>query len=591
MKLYSIINPYKAMVEQEMLEETRLSTSFKIGFELEGICDSEDPELRNRGSLPGYHSGQRPTQGAKALLEKLNKLLDMGNGTINSITDNSVISEISSDDKFTIKGIPGEFKFNEYNEVIYNDGNDKFNVGEIKGNEILFTLEGREQLEKYKLPKKLNINSSKIESDSSLSTSGTNSTGHAWTFEWGSPIINFNPQNINKIYKFLTGLKNIGVYTNDSCGFHTHISFEDMTRDDAKWIMFCIANDEILLDEITYLKVKGEEPVQFMGHYAEPKWFRALKAHGNLKNWSFNSDTNDKYLQIRMHPGAGTLEWRGPRNFINDGEKPQMIKEYLMKLWKLILKFGKIVDEKEYNGYKKSDVLSKMVVTGQFNTTTEKLASMNIDKLYDMIMNKPNTLVSLKSTKLSSVLEKYGHKIISSSMNSINFRIAWNKMSIKNKEIVINYCYSNRNIETLISLCLNEEKKLDSVTSELLIKSGVNYENAFINLMENSLDKLTITKSETIEIIYKSGLPLKIILDVLIKFPNLINLKILTEIANSKNRYILGNFPELPVKIQRILIRKSPYNIQYINNPDQSIINELKKKYGEDLNDYILGVL
>ena len=109
--------------------------------------------------------------------------------------------------------------------------------------------------------------------------------------------------------------------------------------------------------------------------------------------------------------------------------------------------------------------------------------------------------------------------------------------------------------------------------------------------MENSLDKLTITKSETIETIYKSGLPLKIVLDVLIKFPNLINLKILTEIANSKNRYILGNFPELPVKIQRILIRKSPYNIQYINNPDQSIINELKKKYGEDLNDYILGVL
>ena len=46
-----------------------------------------------------------------------------------------------------------------------------------------------------------------------------------------------------------------------------------------------------------------------------------------------------------------------------------------MKLWKLILKIGKLVDEKEYNGYKKSDVLAKMVVTGQFNTTAERLSS------------------------------------------------------------------------------------------------------------------------------------------------------------------------------------------------------------------------
>ena len=68
-------------------------------------------------------------------------------------------------------------------------------------------------------------------------------------------------------------------------------------------------------------------------------------------------------------------------------------------------------------------------------------------------------------------------------------------------------------------------------------------------------------------------------------------MKIFTEIANSKDRHILANFSEIPVKVQRLLIRKSPYNIQYINNPDQSIINELKKKYGDDINDYILGVL
>lgn len=597
MKICDVINPYKAMVEQEMLEEARLSTAFKIGFELEGVCDSNDPELRRSGYLPSYHSGRKPEEGAKALLNKLNKLLDMGNGTINSLTD--IIGSIDDDGDtttFNIKGIPGKFIIKDSNSISYsadgsgNDTEDTGDVGNVRGSNIVFNNNFYNIPGTKKIPNNLSINSSKIESDCSLSTGGSNTTGHAWTFEWGSPIIPFNPTNINKIYKFLTSLKDIGVKTNDSCGFHTHISYDDMTRDDAKWILFCIANDETLLNEVSYLKVPGETPVQFYGHYADTKWFDRLKAHGNLKNWNFREDTNDKYLQIRMHPGAGTLEWRGPRNFINDGSKPQMIKEYLMKVWKLVLKIGKLVDEKEYNGYKKSDVLAKMVVSGEFNTTVERLSSMNADKLNDLIQKKPTTLVSLKPSKLKSVLEKFGRTIISNTSDRL-FNEAWSKIPVTNKEIIIEYCYREGRINTLIEKIKNSESKVDSLTTDILIKKGQNYEHSLRNLIETSLNTLSITKSETIELIYNSGLPLKLIMKVITKFPHLINLKILAEIANSNNRYILATFPELPVKIQRILIRKSPYNIQYINNPDQSIVNELKKKYGEDLNDYILGVL
>lgn len=597
MKVCDVINPYKAMVEHEMLEETRLSTAFKIGFELEGVCDSNDPELRRSGYLPGYHSGRKPTEGAKALLDKLNKLLDMGKGTINSITDTlGTINDEGENSTFNIKGIPGKFIIFGTDSIGYSsDGSDgnTIDVGRMRGNEIIFNDDFYKLPNTKKIPNKLSINSSKIESDGSLSTRGSDSTGHAWTFEWGSPIIPFNPQNINKIYKFLTGLKSIGVKTNDSCGFHTHISYEDMTRDDAKWILFCIANDETLLNDVSYLRVPGEDPIQFYGHYATSKWFDELKAHGNLKNWNFRENTDDKYLQIRMHPGAGTLEWRGPRNFINDGSKPQLIKEYLTKLWKLVLKIGKLVDEKEYNGYKKSDVLAKMVVSGEFNTTSEKLSSMNADKLLDLIKKKPLTLVSLKPSKLKSILDKSGRDIIgygSSSEYSKLFKEAWSKIPVTNKEIIIDYSYREGRIDTLIELC-KKEGKVDSITTDIIIKKGQNYEHTLRNLIENNLDSLSITKSETVELIYNSGLPLKLIMKVIGKFPHLINLKILAEIANSNNRYILATFPELPVKIQRILIRKSPYNIQYINNPDQSIINELKKKYGEDLNDYILGVL
>lgn len=597
MKVCDIINPYKAMVEQEMLEETRLSTAFKIGFELEGICDSDLPELRYRGDLPGYHSGRKPSEGSKALLDKLNKMLDMGKGTINSITD--TIGTMDDEDDittFNIKGIPGKFIIYGSNTIGYSadgSGENPIAVGNLRGNEINLNDEFYKIPNTKKIPNKLSVNSSKIESDGSLSTGGSNTTGHAWTFEWGSPIIPFNPKNINKIYKFLTSLKDIGVKTNDSCGFHTHISYEDMTRDDAKWILFCIANDESLLDEVSYLKVPGESPVEFFGHYATSKWFDELKAHGNLKNWNFRENTDDKYLQIRMHPGAGTLEWRGPRNFINDGSKPQLIKEYLMKVWKLVLKIGKLVDEKEYNGYKKSDVLAKMVVSGEFNTTSEKLSTMNADKLLDLIKKKPLTLVSLKPSKLKSILDKSGRDIIgygSSSEYAKLFREAWSKIPVTNKEIIIDYAYREGRTDYLIELCKNEGK-VDAITTDILIKKGQNFDHTLRNLIENNLDSLSITKPETVELIYNSGLPLKLIMKVIGKFPHLINLKILAEIANSNNRYILATFPELPVKIQRILIRKSPYNIQYINNPDQSIINELKKKYGEDLNDYILGVL
>ena len=600
MKVCDVINPYKAMVEHEMLEETRLSTAFKIGFELEGICDSTDPELRRSGYLPGYHSGRRPSEGSKALLDKLNKLLDMGKGTINSLTDTiGSMADEGDTTTFNIKGIPGKFIIKDSNSISYsadgsgNDTEDTGDVGDVRGNNIVFNNNFYHIPGTKKIPNNLSINSSKIESDSSLSTGGSNTTGHAWTFEWGSPIIPFNPTNINKIYKFLTSLKTIGVKTNESCGFHTHISYEDMTRDDAKWILFCIANDESLLNEVSYLQVPGEESIKFYGHYADTKWFDRLKAHGNLKNWSFRENTDDKYLQIRMHPGAGTLEWRGPRNFINDGSKPQLIKEYLTKLWKLVLKIGKLVDEKEYNGYKKSDVLAKMVVSGEFNTTAERLSTMNADKLLDLIKKKPLTLVSLKPSKLKSILDKSGRDIISygsSSEYAKLFREAWSKIPVTNKEIIVDYAYREGRTDYLIDLCKNEGK-VDTITTDILIKKGQNFDHTLRNLIENNLDSLSITKPETVEMIYNSGLPLKLIMKVIGKFPHLINLKILAEIANSNNRYILATFPELPVKIQRILIRKSPYNIQYINNPDQSIINELKKKYGEDLNDYILGVL
>ncbi len=505
MKVLDILNPYKLLKEEEMLEEAKLSSEFSIGFELEGICDSNEPGLESSGSLPSYHSSNMPTGGAKVLLDLLNDRLGLGKG--------------------------------------------------------------------------------KIERDGSLNTSGVDKTGHSWTFEYGSPIIPFNPTNMNKINKFLSGLKDIGVYTNDSCGFHTHISFKDITRDDVKWILFSIANDDELLSEVTEMQVEGEEPIKFCGYYANDEWFRALKVNNGLENWSFNKDTRDKYLIMRIHPDAGTIEWRGPRNFINDGSNTGLIKNYIKKLWNLILKIGKIVDSKEYNGFKKTEVLQKMVVSGSFNAPIEKVNEKNAQEFAKRVIDKPSLLVTLAPSKLEKLL-KYSTKIIDmdyyGDWKKEELKQAWNKISTKNKELLIRAMCSRNDRELLKVVYGNE--KYDSIVTNILLKINNEW------TLRSVYDKFTLTTTEQLNQLLKNKIfsndeKIKMMIDN----QHLVSVDSFKTIIDSKNFYLISRFKSIPVKIQRILIRKNPYNIQYINNPDQSIIDELKKKYGEDIEEYILG--
>lgn len=607
MKICDVINPYKAMVEQEILEETRLSSAFSIGFELEAICDSDVPELRDRGSLPSYHTRGRESGGSLYLKNLLNKLLDMGDGKINSLGNGEVASITSDKEVIWNKPLPGDWYIDGSDNSLYcNNCSYESDLGinvESEGinpeeplkigtfndreNEFSYTSIGNELAKKFTVLKNLSINKSKIESDGSVYPDvGTDTTGHAWSFEWASPVIKFNPKNIEKIYKFLTSLKDYGIYTNNSCGFHTHISFEDINKDDAKWILFCIANDDNLLDQVSYLRVPGEEPINFFGErYASDEWFRNLKAHGNLKNWSFNASTSTKYLQMRVHPGAGTIEWRGPRNFINKGENTQLIKEYLLKLWKLILEIAKIVDLKEYNGYKRSDVLEKFRLTGNFDTTSSKIADMSLSTLTSMLKDKPAILVSIKPSKLKMLLEKNANTVLS----ALRHGKIWSKLTKINKETIIKYFYSTNDMATYIeNLVLNGN--IDSITTEILINEGRNHEEQLINILKEYVNGIQITNGKVMETLVNMDIPTNILIKIFVRFPNFVTLKVLQDIANSNQRYMLSRLPELPLKIQRVLIRKNPYNIQYINNPDQSIINELKKKYGDELNDYILGV-
>ena len=62
------------------------------------------------------------------------------------------------------------------------------------------------------------------------------------------------------------------------------------------------------------------------------------------------------------------------------------------------------------------------------------------------------------------------------------------------------------------------------------------------------------------------------------------------KLLNSNKFYYISRFNEIPAKVQRMMVRRSPYMVQYINNLDPQILNSLKQKY-PNIEDYTLGVL
>jgi hypothetical protein len=136
----------------------------------------------------------------------------------------------------------------------------------------------------------------------------------------------------------------------------------------------------------------------------------------------------------------------------------------------------------------------------------------------------------------------------------------------------------------ILTVELNGES-LD-ITSQIIIESGLQ------NLMILCQDILLITTTQQLNKMLKIGnLDDNKKIKLMIKFQHLLDMNSYKSILDGRSFHLIRRFNSVPVKIQRMLIRRNPYNIQYINNPDQSIIDELRKKYGEDIDEYILGVL
>ena len=169
---------------------------------------------------------------------------------------------------------------------------------------------------------KFNYKDSKMQGDGSVHPNNALDV----PLEWASPIFKAKPEYFQSFVKFLSKILDEGCSTNDSCGFHHHLMFNGMTERDAIWIYCNLAMDTEFLN-----KSKDFEGFLFDSHWASDSVFKTIKTA--IENDNFNrvlEELNtDKYRYIRIHP-QGTLEWRGPRDFLNTGDI-EIIKDFYYK--------------------------------------------------------------------------------------------------------------------------------------------------------------------------------------------------------------------------------------------------------------------
>lgn len=235
------------------------------------------------------------------------------------------------------------------------------------------------------------------------------------SFEYSSPVLDFTPSNIKKIWEFMK--KHLGVnktfFTNNSCGFHHHISFEGITGEDAAWILSQIAVDKNAIDLLDHLEdEKNEYGINkyiFSGDYSQDEYLSELKSA--IEKFDFDKIltylNTDKFSLLNNHRNK-TLEWRGPREFLNT-TSIDLVKKFYQQLWKVIRLFSQKLDLKEINGMSKENYMKGLAEVNKgrvfdfypnFKLNGEHLLDDNtLQNLCEKIIENPNILLSLIKDK------------------------------------------------------------------------------------------------------------------------------------------------------------------------------------------------
>ena len=246
------------------------------------------------------------------------------------------------------------------------------------------------------------------------------------TFEYASPVLQFNPATIQKVINFLDDGMNTNdlFYTNDSCGFHHHISFEGMTGEDAAWIVSQLALDNDArkmfanFNDVANKDDTGIENYNFITTWSEERYLYDLAdAINNFDFAEIRKQLNtDKFSILNVHSNK-TLEWRGPRNFLQSKNRKTIINFY-KHLWKIINWMTLALDKKEINGMKKELFLKNLIIDNNFQPINNfpsfkvdkngLLSDETVNKLVEKCSQNPTVLITLSQKKrsLDQVIQK-----------------------------------------------------------------------------------------------------------------------------------------------------------------------------------------
>lgn len=292
-----------------------------------------------------------------------------------------------------------------------------------------------------------------------------------YAFEWATPTMQFTPTNIKKSIEGLDALIDNGYYTNKTCGFHVHLSFPNISDMDTIWILSHLSIDS----EIFYRLINFDGLEFFDEHYADINFIKDIgdaiynEDYEELKR-SFNTD---KYRAFHIHP-QGTIEWRGPRNFLNDYDI-DTVKEFFKLLYDFVRWISKTIVKKDINGMSK-DTYMKLIygkeyeegsLISDFNFKNKnKILSDKIEK--DINNNECAFLIKLlsqydktKNNNIKAIIKKYFqiieneiyntkffteviHKILSLNLISVFFNLDSQNNFIKNialRQASIEDCY------------------------------------------------------------------------------------------------------------------------------------------------------
>ena len=213
-------------------------------------------------------------------------------------------------------------------------------------------------------------------------------------FEYSSNIYQVTPQNIEGLIKSLNEILDEGIFTNETCGFHHHLKFNGITERDTVWIYCNMAMDPNWDEFSNFKSENGDNISLFNDDYASYQDLDDLSAA--IENGNFGDVaqylTTSKYRAFRIHP-QGTLEWRGPRDFLSSGNRKD-IKNFYFLLLRLIDRIKKYMDSNVLIGteYTKKEF---------FNFLSAAIKEKNLSPSLEFINGYNQNLSNIKSEKSS----------------------------------------------------------------------------------------------------------------------------------------------------------------------------------------------